>query len=1071
MLHGMLDSSVKAAAAPAADGAAVAAATPALVRAADAMRMRRSLPLTRAQAWIIGAGVALCALALAAQLALGLGASWPIVLFGLDSDRLHGALLVMGLVASGAAFGGLVWVLVDTRSALVRSQERAATVEDAIASLSVGVAVWDERDRLVSCNEAYRALYPEIRDLLVPGATYEELVRAYYPLAPEEVVDGRSLEQFVQDSQRRSRSFGVSETLRMQRGRWLLMTDCRTGTGGTISFRMDITEQRLFDLELRKRRKVIDDLAELTYEWYWRLDVDGRFADFSASIEQHLGRPREDFIGKRREELPGFECDSSDLATYEQAIAERKPFPWVRFRLRRGDGELIWVALTGKPIFDENGVFQGYYGAGRDVTSSEVTLVALRQSEERFRALTMLATEWYWETDASLCFTLIKGPEEEFAKRLDDALRGKPVATLSQHPRYQLDWAKLSDYLERRVSFRREPFVVLDGTGTKRSYYETSAEPFYDGDRFAGYRGIVWDVTERESMLARITESEARFRALTELSSDWYWEMDENLRFTGLRRGRPTQGSVEDESVLGKHRWDLPVDLVQPATWEEHKATLAQRLPFRDLIYRHVLPDGTVTYKLTSGDPVFDKNGVFRGYRGIGKDISDQVRTQERIERLATTDPLTQLMNRQTFDERATRILANAYTEGRNCALLFLDLDNFRLLNNGYGHRVGDQVLSIVASRMRAVVGEPNLLARRGGDEMVILLTDIPRPEIAVETAQALIKSISEPARVLGMEVSVTPSVGIGFFPQDGVDLDSLLNAADAAMYQAKESGRRTYSFFTPQVARRVDLRLRLEQRLRKAVEARDFKLYYQPLVSLADGKMIGAEALLRWKDAELGDISPAEFVPIAEESGLIIGLGDWVLREACRARQVWRQLGLDVPPLAINMSGVQLRQLGCVESTLEILNEFDVAPNEIEIEVTETGLLDTSAVSRENLIRMRNAGVKLALDDFGVGFSSLSHLRDLPIHRLKIDRSFTVECMRDARTLTIVKAVIEMARSLGISVTAEGIETQAQQTWMQHLGCDSAQGYLFSRPLPVEDFLKLFIDRRGVGRERSLMH
>jgi diguanylate cyclase (GGDEF)-like protein len=451
--------------------------------------------------------------------------------------------------------------------------------------------------------------------------------------------------------------------------------------------------------------------------------------------------------------------------------------------------------------------------------------------------------------------------------------------------------------------------------------------------------------------------------------------------------------------------------------------------------------------------------------------VAEQARAQERIELLATVDSLTQLANRQSFDERAARLLAGAYSDGKHCALLFIDLDNFRLLNNGYGHRVGDEMLAVVARRLRDIIVEPDLIGRRGGDELVALLVDIPGADRAVEVAQALIKSISEPARVLGMEVAVTPSVGISFFPQDGVDLDSLLNAADAAMYQAKESGRRTYAFYTPTVARRVDLRLRLEQRLRKAVESRDFRLHYQPLVSLADGKMVGAEALIRWRDAELGDISPAEFVPIAEESGLIVGLGDWVIREACRHRQEWRALGIDVPPVSLNMAGVQLRQLGCVDDLLDVLGEYGVATSEIEIEVTETGLLDTSAVSRENLVRMRNAGIRIALDDFGVGFSSLAHLRDLPIHRLKIDRSFTVECMRDARTLTIVKAVVEMARSLGITVTAEGIETQAQQTWMQHLGCDSAQGYLFARPMTAEDFLKLFVDRRGAGRERSLMH
>jgi diguanylate cyclase (GGDEF)-like protein len=543
------------------------------------------------------------------------------------------------------------------------------------------------------------------------------------------------------------------------------------------------------------------------------------------------------------------------------------------------------------------------------------------------------------------------------------------------------------------------------------------------------------------------------------------------LRFTSIRQGRSRSLPFAESELIGRQRWDLPGDLVSPATWDEHRADLQARRPFRDLIVRQRDADGAPQYTLTAGDPFFDHNGRFLGYRGIGKNITEQVRAQERIERLATIDPLTQLVNRQTFDDRAGRLLADAYAGGKLAALLFLDLDNFRLLNNGYGHRVGDQMLSIVAGRMKNVIGEPHLLGRRGGDELVALLVDLPRAEAAVETSQALIAAVSEPARVLGMEVSVTPSVGIAMFPQDGVDLDSLLNAADAAMYHAKESGRRTYAFYTPSVARKVDLRLRLEQRLRKAVETRDFKLYYQPLVSLADGKMIGAECLIRWKDAELGEISPAEFVPIAEESGLVIGLGDWVLREACRARQVWRSLGLDVPPLAINMAGLQLRQLGCVERLLDVLAEFHIAPNEIEIEITENGLIETTGIARENLVRLRNAGVKLALDDFGVGYSSLSHLRELPIHRLKIDRSFTVECMRDARTLTIVKAVIEMARSLGINVTAEGIETQAQQTWMQHLGCDSAQGFLFARPMPADEFLKIFIDRRGVGRERSLMH
>ncbi|HEY4037581.1 MAG TPA: EAL domain-containing protein [Burkholderiaceae bacterium] len=565
-------------------------------------------------------------------------------------------------------------------------------------------------------------------------------------------------------------------------------------------------------------------------------------------------------------------------------------------------------------------------------------------------------------------------------------------------------------------------------------------------------------------------DAEQRLLSLLAQSCDWVWEMDESLRFTSVRPTQYGNALFKDEDVLGRPFWEPQGELIRPATWAEHQAALEAHRPFRDLIVRRWLPSGEAVYHLASGDPVFDIEGRFCGYRGVGKDVTELMRSQQSVEQLAAYDPLTRLPNRQAFDQRAQRLLSNAYADGQPCAMLYIDLDDFRLLNNGYGHRIGDQVLALVAERMRAVVREPSLLGRRGGDELVALLVEMPDAEVAVETSRRLIEAISQPAKVFGMEITVTASVGIAFFPRDGVDLDSLLNAADAAMYQAKDLGRCTHAFFTPAVARRVDLRLRLEQRLRRAFEARDFRLYYQPLVSLVDGRMVGAEALLRWKDLELGDISPAEFIPIAEESGLIVGVGDWVLREACRQIQIWRQIGLTVPPIAINVSGVQLRQIGCVDGLLAVIQQSGMMPSDIEIEVTETGLLDMSATSRENLLRLREAGVKIALDDFGVGFSSLSHLRELPISRLKIDRSFTVDCMRDARTLTIVKAVIEMARSLGLSVTAEGIETQAQQTWMQHLGCESAQGFLFARPMSAEDFVNVFAGRSDVGREKSLM-
>ncbi len=961
-------------------------------------------------------------------------------------------------------------VLLNLRSAARRTSGATGSVDLGIESVGVGVALFDANDRLVRSNGAYRALFPEIADRIEPGATYDDLMRAYYPLAAPEVIDGRTLESFVAEERARRHGQAASEIVGRSREGWLLMTDAHTADGGILSFRVPVLEQRVIEVELRQRRRVVDDMADLTLDWFWRTDADGRFVELSDSMEPIFKYAPERLLGKRIEEVPGFEPDGEDAAALHASLQGTRAFSWMRFRCLDGQGRPIWVALCGRPIVDAEGQFKGYYGAGRDVTEREATIAEMRRSGERLRALAELATEWYWETDAELRFTSLRGPGE-VAKVIHERLHGKTISFLGTHARYRFDWPALEKVIAAREAFRRVRFVTSAPDG-RTAYFEVSGLPVLERGRFMGYRGLVWDVSERESLLARVTDSEARFRALTALSSDWYWEMDGALRFTSVQSGAASS-AVSSAEILGRSLWDSSnYEPAEPGSWDELRKRLDLHRPFRDVLLRRLrTAGGPMQFTLINGDPVLLADGTFVGYRGVGKDITEQVRSKDRFERLAKIDALTQLANRQSFDEHAQQVLTDAFAADKQCALLFVDLDNFRLLNNGYGHRVGDRVLTMVANRMRSVVAEPNLLGRRGGDELVVLLTDVPRPEIAVEVAQQLIKSISEPERVLGMEVSVTPSIGIAFFPADGANLDLLLNAADAAMYQAKDAGRKTYAFYTAAVARRVDLRLRLEQRLRMALESRDFRLFYQPLVSLADGKMVGAEALIRWKDAELGDISPVEFIPIAEESGLIIGLGDWVIREACRARRVWRGLGLDLPPIAVNFSSVQLRQIGCVESFLEVLSEFEVQPGDIEIEVTETGLLDISSVARENLIRLRNAGVKIALDDFGVGFSSLSHLRDLPINRLKIDRSFTVECMRDARTLTIVKAVIEMARSLGIAVTAEGIETQAQQTWMQHLGCDSAQGFLFSRPIPADDFLRMFLDKRGVGRERSLMH
>lgn len=976
--------------------------------------------------------------------------------------------VVVGVALTLTVLGAVGLILIGLAALRRRSRVPAVTELD---DVGVGLAVYAADGRMVRCNSTFRAQFPEVANLLIPGVRFEDLMRAYYMALAEEPLSSSALDSMVDSAVARRRGASShDEVCQLPRG-WMRMTDIPTADGGVLSLRFNLNARQFAEHDLQVRRRVVSELSELTLDWFWRRDANGLLVEMSARGWEAFGYPEAEMIGRGREKLPGFEASANTLAVQRQHLAAREPFHWFTYRCLRADGRPLWVAVCGRPIFDGSGAFQGYYGVGREVTDRESTIAALVESTETLRALNELVSEWFWQTDGALRFTEVRGPGEA-GDRLASALRGQPIDFIAQHRRYRLDWPALQATMQARQPFRRVRFTSVGADGQER-HLESSGEPVFLRGEFAGYRGLAWDVTEREGLLARISASESRFRALTALSSDWYWETGADLCVTAFDSGGKSP-EAEWVAARGRVLWDGDNELesVQPPNWAALQSDMGDRAPIRDVLLRRwVSATHQPVFILLSGDPIHDASGCFLGYRGVAKNITEQVRAQARIEQLARVDPLTRLYNRQSFDERAQQLLAAAYSDGRHCALLFVDLDNFRLLNNGYGHRIGDRMLRVIADRMREVVGEADLLGRRGGDELVVLLTQVPQPEVAVQVTQRLIRAISEPERMLGMEVSITASIGVAFFPDDGPDLDALLNAADAAMYQAKDAGRKTYALYTLAVARRVDLRLRLEQRLRRALEARDFRLHYQPLVSLIDGRMIGAEALLRWKDAEMGEISPAEFIPIAEESGLIVGLGDWVIREACRVRRVWRGLGLDLPPIAINFSSVQLRQVGCVDEFLGVLNEFEVQASDVEIEVTETGLLDLDTVSRENLIRLRNAGVRLALDDFGVGFSSLSHLRELPINRLKIDRSFTVDCMRDARTLTIVKAVVDMARSLGIAVTAEGIETQAQQTWMQHLGCDSAQGYLFSRPLAADDFLRQFLDRRSALRERSLLH
>ena len=434
------------------------------------------------------------------------------------------------------------------------------------------------------------------------------------------------------------------------------------------------------------------------------------------------------------------------------------------------------------------------------------------------------------------------------------------------------------------------------------------------------------------------------------------------------------------------------------------------------------------------------------------RDITAQREAQEHIQRLAHYDHLTALPNRALLAERASHWIDAEKSRGGSLAMLFLDLDHFKNVNDSLGHRVGDALLVSVARKLEALLGPNDTVARLGGDEFLLLLPGAT-PARAAEVAALLLEQMAQPVQTGDYELSTTLSVGIAMFPADGATFDMLYQRADAAMYRAKQSGRNRYGFFTADLEARSARALRIENALRRALERQQLELHYQPQVRLSDGKLLGAEALLRWNHPELGAVSPVEFIPVAESSGLIVSIGEWVLQTAVRDAKRWLDANLPLRTVSVNLSAVQFRHAQLPDMVARSLRETGLPARRLELELTEGAAVDDPVAALGIMEQLSDLGVRLSMDDFGTGYSSLSYLKKFQIYKLKIDQSFVRDLEEDANDRAIVAAIIRMAQALGMETTAEGVETEGQLEFLRAHGCDDGQGYLFSRPLPTAAF------------------
>jgi diguanylate cyclase (GGDEF)-like protein/PAS domain S-box-containing protein len=446
-----------------------------------------------------------------------------------------------------------------------------------------------------------------------------------------------------------------------------------------------------------------------------------------------------------------------------------------------------------------------------------------------------------------------------------------------------------------------------------------------------------------------------------------------------------------------------------------------------------------------------------RGLVMLIEDISEQKLSEERIRHMAEHDPLTDLPNRMLFNDRAAQALARSRREHRRFALLFLDLDRFKNINDTLGHHVGDQLLRVVAGRILACVRESDTVSRPGGDEFSLLLSEISDPQDAARVAEKLLVALAEPCEISGRSLLVTASIGISLYPEDGDDIPTLMRNADSAMYHSKESGRNAYHYFRAEMNERVFERMMLESALRNALEADAFEVYYQPQYDGTTRRMIGAEALLRWRDQDGTLVPPGRFIPIAEDAGLILPIGQWVLQQVCGQLRAWLAAGLPALTVAVNISASQFRQPRFVDSLRAVIEQNGIPAECLELELTERVMLETADRNIAALDEIRRMGVGVAIDDFGTGYSSLSYLKRLPIDTLKIDQGFVRDVVVDPDDAAIVDAVIGLAHNLRLRVIAEGVETEEQLEFLQRAGCRHMQGFLFAPALPASEFERLW--------------
>jgi diguanylate cyclase (GGDEF)-like protein/PAS domain S-box-containing protein len=818
-------------------------------------------------------------------------------------------------------------------------------------------------------------------------------------------------------------------------------------------------------------RNLVDGIDAIVWEADGQLDRHGFVSDQARTM---LGYSPQQWLDQRNFwQTLIVEEDRDGVVTRRHGAIAAGQDHELEYRVRTADGRVLWIQERVSLVRDGSGTVSSLRGLMIDISRKKLA----EQEKQRLLAIVESTTDLVAIFDLQHRLHFINGAgRTRLGIPADQEVLSLPVSVC------------LPAALALDVVLRAMPKALAEGSWAGESVLDTAdgrsvpvslvvlAHKGDDGDiEFCS--AIIRDIAQFKAtesqlrILNRAIESSPYAVSITDASLP-----DGPLIYVNPAFERIT-GYLREE-VLGRNcRFLQGNDLDQPELEEIRQALRESRGGYA--VLRNYRKDGSMFWNELFVSPVHDEAGRTTHYIGVQNDISSRRKAEEGLIYLANHDELTGLPNRTLLQDRMRQAMARVHRDGGSLAILFIDLDRFKNINDSLGHEIGDAVLRTTAARLTACLREADTVARLGGDEFILMLSDIHRMEDVTTIGQKVLATLAQPIGVDGHELFVTGSIGVSLYPKDGNDFPSLLRNADTAMYRAKEKGKNRVQFYAEEMNTWANKRLFIETRLRQALEQREFVLHYQPQVDLDSGRICGAEALVRWNDPDMGLIAPTDFIPIAEETGLIVPLGQWVLETACSQATIWHHSGYPGLRIAVNLSARQLASPALAETIEQILAKTGMDPRWLELELTETLLIQPDEISANNVNRLSRMGIRFSLDDFGTGYSALGYLNRFPLSSVKIDRSFVADVTRNPRASALTRSIISMAHELRLRVIAEGVETENQLLFLAGRDCDEVQGYFFGAPVPAAQFEellhscagRLWLNRPGAdGREPTVL-